>query len=192
MSLADLSLSRTEFLINAIQQKTKFSKPALRQQLKILQQKHELLPTDPALELAQDVLANHFNDGQHLLKITGGQFMSFTRNHWVASDQSELRNLLLNAANQSVLVATNNSLTGLVGQAFTCLNDLLGNDQNVMIVLGQISEEKRLGARRAYGRTEQDFICRALTVMTGNNYPLTNDLSFGTSRRAMVNPWPAF
>lgn len=333
-----------EVIIQAIQSKTKLTKKALNQHLGVIELELGLLPNDIALEVARSVRSKHFNNGLHLLKTTDGMYMRFTGTHWKATDKGELRKIVFEEANKVLHLFNGKGLSSLVSQAWSCLDDLLGTDQDVMnyldaplpvinvqngelwinddgsvkltphkpesrltyclpieydpaaicpkydaalcaifaksndavgmirhwhefvgyaiqpgrnipsywLLIGngangktrllqtlqhlmgpeatlndsiarfmrdrfntayligkllfvdddltegvvlddgllkQISEHKRLSARRAYGRLKQDFICRALPVMAGNSFPVTRDISHGMWRRAKVIPF---
>jgi len=333
-----------EILIQAVQGNTKLPKKALRQQLKVVTQELGLVPNDLALDVARAVRSKHFNNGLHLLRTVDGTYMRFVGTHWMVTHKGELRSLVFEEANKVFHLFEGKSLSSLVSQAWSCLDDLMGTDQDVMnflddpapvinvlngelwidedgtvtltphkpqsrisyclpiefdpkaecpkydaallwifdkssdpkgmvrhwhefvgyaiqprrniasywmligngangktqllktlqhlmgpeavlndsiarfmrdrfntayllgkllfvdddltegVVLNdgllkQISEEKRLSARRAYGRCKQDFICRTLPVMAGNSFPITRDLSHGIWRRAMVIPF---
>ncbi len=56
-------------------------------------------------------------------------------------------------------------------------------------LIKKISESKTVSARRAYGRVKTIFVCRAIPIIAGNNYPKSRDISGGIVRRAMVFPF---
>lgn len=56
-------------------------------------------------------------------------------------------------------------------------------------LIKKISESKTVSARRAYGRVKTIFVCRAIPIIAGNNYPKSRDISGGMVRRAMVSPF---
>lgn len=56
-------------------------------------------------------------------------------------------------------------------------------------LIKKISESKTVSARRAYGREKVTFVCRAIPIIAGNNYPKSRDISGGMVRRAMVFPF---
>jgi putative DNA primase/helicase len=68
-------------------------------------------------------------------------------------------------------------------------DDIAINTQLNDGLLKKISEDKEMSARHAYGKRKQNFVCRALPIMAGNNYPTTSDISHGFRRRLMVIPF---
>lgn len=75
--------------------------------------------------------ADHFNDGAHLRRCADGSYWTYRTTHWKETTDSSLRRLLLEEANKNLPV-DGASLTTLVGQAKTLLDDMMGTDDDVM------------------------------------------------------------
>lgn len=123
---------RLESLIQAVQKKTKIPKPTLRQQLKAVKLELGLEPNDLALEVTRAVRKKHFNNGLHLLRTIDGTYMRFVDTHWTVTDKGELRKLVFEEAKKVHHLFGGKSFSSLVSQAWSCLDDSLGTDEDVM------------------------------------------------------------
>ena len=136
IAMGQFNALERETLIQVVQQKTKLPKKSLRQHLKLCEQELGLLPNDFALEVARTVRNKQFKNGAHLLRNVDDSYWRFSESHWEITDRGELRKLLLEESNKVFHLFDGSSLSTLVNQAWSCLNDLLGTDQDILNLVG--------------------------------------------------------
>ncbi len=124
-------------ILAAITRRTKLPKTPLRQQLRLIEQELGLVPNDLALEIARKVRSEHFNGGSHILRCADGSYWVFRGTHWRETTGSQIRKLLLEDANKVFQFYNGSSLSSLVGSSKTCLDDLLGTDEDVLGLTGE-------------------------------------------------------
>ena len=91
-----------------------------------------MLPNDLALDIARSVRNENFSDGAHLVRCADSSYWAFDDTHWRETTGENLRRLILEKASRVYHFYEGTSLPALVGQAKTCLDDLLGTDEDVM------------------------------------------------------------
>lgn len=119
-------------VLAAIQAKTRVRMKPLRQELRMFEQELGLLPNDLALDIARKIRNEHFNGGAHLVRCSDASYWFFEDTHWRETTGENLRRIILEEANKVFHLFEGNSLPALVWQTKTCLDDLLGTDEDVM------------------------------------------------------------
>jgi putative DNA primase/helicase len=104
----------------------------LRQQLALYEQELGLHLGDPALDLARKIRNDHFHGGAHLVRCADGSYWVYEGTRWRETTDNALRRLILEEANKLPPSLDGNSLTSLVSQSKTLLDDLMGTDADVM------------------------------------------------------------
>ena len=131
-AMAQFDPVAADLILVAIQIKTNLPKKPLRLQLRIFEQEFGLLPNDLGLVIASKIRKEHYNDGAHLIRCADASYWCFEDTHWRETTGENLRRIILEEANKVFHLFDGNSLPALVGQAKTCLDDLLGTDDDVM------------------------------------------------------------
>ena len=131
-ALAEFDPIEQDMILGAIQKKLGGRIKPLRQRLRMYQQEFGLLPNDLALDIARSIRNEIFSDGAHLVRCADGSYWIFDDTHWRATTGENLRRLILEKASRVFHLCEGTSLPALVGQAKTCLDDLLGTDEDVM------------------------------------------------------------
>lgn len=120
----------TSKLIDAIAAATKQPKKALSAELKQISQQG-IATSDAALIVAQKLLASEFN-GTHLRRGVDGQYWRYQETHWLPTTDASLSSRLMLMAVSNPFLINGKSVSALVSSAKSCLDHLLGTDEDVM------------------------------------------------------------
>jgi len=131
-ALAQFDPVAVDLILVAVQAKTKLPKKPLRQRLQQYEQELGLIPNDLALDIARKIRNEHFNGGAHLVRCADASYWCFVDTHWRETTGGSLRRIIMEEANKVFHLFEGNSLPAQVSQAKTCLDDLLGTDEDVM------------------------------------------------------------
>ena len=131
-AMAQFNPVAADLILVAVQAKTKLPKKPLRQQLQKFEQELGLIPNDLALDISRKIRNEHFNGGAHLVRCADASYWCFEDTHWRETTGENLRRIIMEEANKVFHLFEGSSLPALVGQTKTCLDDLLGTDEDVM------------------------------------------------------------
>ncbi len=127
---AQLSPIETSKLIATIAAATKMPKKALNDELKQIAQQG-IATSDIALIIAQTTLNSDFND-IHLKLGVDGQYWRYNKTHWQPAATPFINNLLMKTSVKLSTLDGKKSIPALVNSARSCLNHLLGSDDDVL------------------------------------------------------------